>query len=95
MERRNFLKLIAISPIAPSVLMAKEKAAEIPAYIYDRALTDKEVSRMCNTISDDIYGSPDMLEPRQSSVYVIQWGNDKIHFIYPKELDIQKVLKEA
>lgn len=30
---------------------------------------------------------------RDTSVYVIRWGNDKIHMIYPKEIDIKSLLK--
>lgn len=50
------MKILGISPIVPSVLCAKEKLPFKPnkaqREILTTTLTDKEISRMCNTINE-------------------------------------------
>lgn len=57
MNRRSFLKALTLSPIVPGVLLAKEPKTNgtiDDVYFFDKSLTDKEISRMCNTMSEPV-----------------------------------------
>ena len=77
MNRRIFLKLLGISPIVPSVLMAKEINHYAPVPV--SGLKRSEEAKM-QKVSQDIYGSPDMLEMRQP-MRVFMSNSELEHFI--------------
>lgn len=67
MNRRIFLKLLGLSPVVPSVLMAKEAVETFNGF----AVRDAKMRQ----VSQDIYGSPDMLEMRRSGCQHVLTSN--------------------
>lgn len=56
MNRRGFLKCIALTPLVGLLKPGKVFKGEITdVQVFDKVLTDKEISRLCNTTSE-VYG---------------------------------------
>ncbi len=80
MKRRIFLKLLGISPVVPSVLMAKEAYSEQPAWVqesYRRQDKRRPVPEPCPSNA--------MEQIQSTTVYLIEWGPKDKYLITPKE----------